>query len=762
MILSSVNLFTQKKHLEVYELFDVSLEELLSVGIVSASKKKQSVTDAPATGYVFTDQNIRIRGYDNLLELLEDVPEVDVQRNSDREFKNLVTIRGVSGNEKFLILIDGIRITPATGDNYTFGTQFSLASAKRVEVIIGPASALYGVDAFSGIVNIITKTGEGDKYSGVEVKSSYGMYNTTDNSFFAGGKVDKLQLSVSGQFYLSNEVDLQNTYKQDFAWYHEVFKPNGYVLESPFFNKVRPLSDFEDLAFESFNGEPISDDMGMPTKSYFLNATLSSKGITLGMTRMYESHSSATGLDPRYAIRDRNAYIGSIQNSIYLQHKYSSFNKKWRLNSTLRLNTFNYDAGSNFVSAASRYQRGYVYTSMASTKLQEQLEYDFSSKVSLITGASIEFLSATPRTGLSPKPYDSNNPTSQADFYYVGAAGYNPDSLGTVIPVFNDTFAIAQELYYLSYQNYGVYGQMQWSPSKKIETTFGARFDYNTRYGGSVNPRVGLVYKPSKKARLKLLYGEAFLAPSPQKAFAQDGSFYEQNQGVLKADYFRQANPDLKPEKLRSVELSGSYFLRKNLSVGINTYFTRIENLINQFAQSENNRPVINGTQIESVTVETSKNQGQSTIYGGSFKLNYLVKLGPTVVVNLFGAYSYIDGETDGKSLTFASKHSVKSGVDIIHKKWSLVPILRYRDRVFTTLTDGVDGDRVSSPYFVLLDLVARYNILNRDDKVLGIFVKVDNITNLKYYHVNAGSVEGFALTPQDPLRVLGGINFSF
>ena len=145
LIFSSVNLIAQKKHLEVYELFDVSLEELLSVGIVSASKKKQSVTDAPATGYVFTEQNIKVRGYDNLLELLEDVPEVDIQRNSDREFKNLVTIRGISGNEKFLVLIDGIRITPATGDNYTFGTQFSLVSAKRVEVIIGPASALYGV-----------------------------------------------------------------------------------------------------------------------------------------------------------------------------------------------------------------------------------------------------------------------------------------------------------------------------------------------------------------------------------------------------------------------------------------------------------------------------------------------------------------------------------------------------------------------------------------------------------------------------------------
>ena len=246
-------------------------------------------------------------------------------------------------------------------------------------------------------------------------------------------------------------------------------------------------------------------------------------------------------------------------------------------------------------------------------------------------------------------------------------------------------------------------------------------------------------------------------------AYAQDGSFYSlSEEGILQADYYRQANPDLEPEKLRSAELSGSYFLLKNLSLGLNGYYTHIENLIDPYADSDLTNPIVSGTQIEATKIETSVNQGKSSIYGGSLRVNYLVKLGPSIVVNCFGAYSYIDGETDGQELTFVAKNSVKSGVDIIHKKWSVAPIVRYRSKVYTTLTENLTDIRISSPYFVVLDIVARYNVWEKNDALLSVYVKAENITNLHYYNVNVGSLEGLALTPQDPVRVLGGVNFSF
>ena len=78
LIIPSV--FSQDK--EVYDLFDVSLEELLNIGMVSASKKKQSVLDAPASAYVVTDEQITLRGYTHIIDLLEDIPEIEIQKNS--------------------------------------------------------------------------------------------------------------------------------------------------------------------------------------------------------------------------------------------------------------------------------------------------------------------------------------------------------------------------------------------------------------------------------------------------------------------------------------------------------------------------------------------------------------------------------------------------------------------------------------------------------------------------------------------------------
>src|SRR5687768_10186532 len=73
------------------KLLEVSLEDLLNVGMISASKKKQSIQDAPATGYVVTQEVIKQRGYLHLTDLLEDIPEVEIQYNSNPQFRNLVT-----------------------------------------------------------------------------------------------------------------------------------------------------------------------------------------------------------------------------------------------------------------------------------------------------------------------------------------------------------------------------------------------------------------------------------------------------------------------------------------------------------------------------------------------------------------------------------------------------------------------------------------------------------------------------------------------
>lgn len=746
----------QDSDMEVYELFDVSLEELLNVGIVSASKKKQSVLDAPATAYVITEEQIQARNYTNLLKLLEDIPEIEIQKNSSNYVRNQISIRGVAGNEKFLILLNGIRITPATGDSYVLGYQFSLANAKRVEVIIGPASALYGVDAFSGIINIITKSQEGNSIKGVDATGSYGSYNSTDNFFTAGTKFDKLKLSATGSYSASAEPNYANLYPDDYSWYNNRFKPNGSVVESPFFQKIRDYRTFQNWAGSSFYGDTLSRDFEMPSRAYYVNVEAGYEDFTVGIIRLSERHSSAYSIDPKYTTFDKNAFIEMTQQVIYGRHSFNSFNKKWRLQSTFTSSFFEIDPKSNFAGAVSRWQRGFIYGYNQSSKVEEQFQYDFSRKTTLTAGLSYEYLTSLPRTALSPKPIDADNPIDLQNIYFIGAAGFPSFLPPGKSANFNDSLTLEQSKYYLQYQNFGSYAQLQFKLFNFLEATVGSRYDYNTRYGGSINPRIGLVAKPGKKMHLKLLYGEAFLAPSPEKAYQQSGSFYEVNPKGFYADYFKLPNPDLKPEKLRSLEGSVNYFLTSNINLAANGFYTRIEDLINLFGKANQDAKP---NKVLAVRLESSENSGLSEIYGGTFRLNFLAKIGP-VTLNPYGAYTYISGNINNTVLLYTAKNTIKGGVDIGHKRFSFSPRVIWRSSSYTSLKDGANGENFKNPPFYVININARYKIVNIGKIKISVFADVTNLLNRKYYNALFGNEEGLPLTPQDPIRIMGGLNF--
>jgi outer membrane cobalamin receptor len=744
---------------ETYELFDVSLEDLLNVGLVSASKKKQSVNDAPATAHVVTEEQIKMRGYISLDELLEDIPEIEIQRNSNPEFRNIAGFRGITGNEKFLILLNGVRITPATGDGYTLGQQYYIGNAQRVEVILGPASALYGVDAFSGIVNIITKSQETKDYKEKKISALGGMYQTLSPAFSFAEKMGKLSVSAQGNYLYSAEPNYAQFYPKQYQWYTQELNPNGNILESPFYQKINTLSSFENSAGNSFGGPSLSRGFGMPTQSYFFQGDLQYSNFTLGYLRNEERHHPAWGVHPAFTTFDPSTFIQQKQEVVYGKHTYTSFNKKWGLQSHFSQSLNETNPNSHFANAASRWQRGYIYHYALSARIEEQFNYDFSSKLSLIAGGLYENLASLPRTGLSPIPFDRSQPGVLQDIYFIGAAGFKPIALGQT-PTFNDSLTLKQNFYNIQYQNYGGYAQWQYIPVKSIEITVGSRYDYNTRFGGSFNPRAGIVFLPNHKLRIKCLYGEAFLAPSPRKAYEQAGGFYsfDANTGQLVADFFRIANPSLKPEKLRSLELNTSYLLHKSVSLAGNAYYTQIDNLIDLFGVA----PVeLEPKNIRASRLETSVNQGNSTVYGGTGKINVLQKIG-SFQLNVSIAYSYTNGNINQKSLPFTAQHSVKSVWELSHKKWGFSIRTIYRSASKSNQTEMVSMVPYSNDAFLVLHANAYYDLMQTSKAKITIQLKGNNLMNQKYYHVFVGNDEGLGYTPQDPTRLMASIGIQF
>jgi len=183
----------------IKQLQSLSLEELMEIPMVSvATGLKQSSSDAPAVTTVITDKDIQAIGATNLSEVLETVPGFHVSRNSDGYFA-IYTVRGIytgQYNPELSILVNSIPISIGyTGGHPVFSGEFPLQNVKRIEIIRGPGSAVYGADAFAGVVNIITKTAK--DIDGVEIGARTGSFKSNAAWFQQSEKLGENDIALS-------------------------------------------------------------------------------------------------------------------------------------------------------------------------------------------------------------------------------------------------------------------------------------------------------------------------------------------------------------------------------------------------------------------------------------------------------------------------------------------------------------------------------------------------------------------------------------
>jgi iron complex outermembrane receptor protein len=127
--------------------------------VVSGSKYAQSLREAPQAMTVLGEDDIRAYGITGLDELLRLVPGVEVKTINPAD--NLLGVRGLYflTSNTVMVLVDGREV-----NNHFFGGVFwnlfpvTLEDIKRIEVIRGPVSAVYGANAFAGVINVITRS----------------------------------------------------------------------------------------------------------------------------------------------------------------------------------------------------------------------------------------------------------------------------------------------------------------------------------------------------------------------------------------------------------------------------------------------------------------------------------------------------------------------------------------------------------------------------------------------------------------------------
>ncbi|MEA3307816.1 MAG: TonB-dependent receptor [Elusimicrobiota bacterium] len=717
----------------------MSLEELLNTPIEAASMMKEKPLDSAAAAHVITEETIKIRGYSNLLDLLEDIPQYEIQHMSSERRGNDLTARGVFENERIIIMIDGVRVTPPTGNLYALGRQFSLKNARQVEIIMGPMSALYGADAFSGVINIVTK--KGDELEGVIISPSYGNYKARDVSAVFGKSLetipygqakllDDAAISFTVHSYQSEGANLANHYDKDFSWHNNEYQ-QGRVRESPYNSNLKP-----------FQPRPWSDDTGAD----FMHGRLNLKNWELGMIRMTEEHSSSYGVKPEFSPYIKEAVFKTNYNTVYARQTYFSDDNKVKMVTTLSNYFYEIDPKSRFINNFTLYDDAYKYGRDHSYSLNWRLAYDVSEVSNLLIGVTHDSHSSLPYSADLLKPFDSDKSVAEQNFIYPGS------DLSTHTPQ-----GIEQDFHSLYYRNTGGYAQWRLKEWEDINLTLGARYDRNTRYGDSFNSRAALTWKASEKTSFKALYGEAFLSPAPDKTHLHFGSFEYSTitaNGLI-SQFFALPNPDLKPEKLRSAEASVSHHINDSIWLSANFYQTKISHLIRDINHTE-------ATTFKGITIlkwDKPENRGTAKSYGGTLRFDGLWNM-KILRLSAYSAYTYSYGETAGKNfLPYSARHTVHAGVGIKKGKWSISPRMIWRSPSYIDMSALKEG----SPAFAVVNLYAACNGIISGATKLSAFLDIKNLTNARYYNAghSVGTV-GFTATPQEPIRISGGIKFEF
>ena len=181
------------------DLFELSLESLSQIKVASGFKESEQYVGSSVS--TITEQEWRAQGAEKTFDAIEHFPGIYLSEH----FHGMVvpSFRGQTSPTQynsFLVLLDGMPLNNYSSASATYGTpNFALGNLERIEVIRGPGSALYGADAFNGVVSLNSWSSDKDI---IEINSEVGQYGY--------GKVDaRARYSLSDDIAVTSILSYQ-------------------------------------------------------------------------------------------------------------------------------------------------------------------------------------------------------------------------------------------------------------------------------------------------------------------------------------------------------------------------------------------------------------------------------------------------------------------------------------------------------------------------------------------------------------------------
>ena len=209
--------------------------------VVTATRTEKPAFEIASSVSVIDSAEITNSNSASVFDLLKNVPGLSFTRQGGNGSLSNIYIRGANAGQS-LVLIDGVEVNLTSDPSgvYDF-SELPVDNIERIEVLRGPQSTLYGSDALAGVINIITKKGEGP--SKLSLSAEGGSYNTYKALFGLNGSLKRLQYSLTmsrtGSDGFSNASSAYGNTEKDGYHFNNLSSVLGYQL-----NKITQINLF--------------------------------------------------------------------------------------------------------------------------------------------------------------------------------------------------------------------------------------------------------------------------------------------------------------------------------------------------------------------------------------------------------------------------------------------------------------------------------------------------------------------------------------
>ncbi len=605
---------------EMDDFFSMSPEQLANISVSIATGTAKPVYQSAAVTTVITSEQIKTMGATELSQVLETVPGLHVRIQTVTN-DAVYSMRGIGNgvNSQVLIMLNGTRFSvPYKGSTMT-GTELPVEAIQQIEVIRGPGSALYGADAFAGVINIITKKAK--DIAGTEIGFRGGSWDTQSAWGLHSNKWLGWDIASTLQ-YAHNNNDDDRIINSDAQSRFDVIKdtkaslaPGEMQTQSERWNAHLNLQrEHWDVGFWAFN----TVDRGSRAGA---GGSLDNKGKLNNESYLGDLRFSSEGSIEDWVISAHASYLYT--------------------NVDAEIHVFPDGANLPIDSEGNpdprELERFVLFPDGMITRVGIKNQVVAFEVSSLFTGFENHLLKIT-----SGYRYEQVSTQESRNF---GNGVLSANAIDSSIMVIDGalTDITGPDLVFLPNSQRSIWSvalQDEWQISPNWSLTAGVRYDHYSDFGSTFNPRFALVWNVSEQLNAKLLYGRAFRAPG----------FLEQKQN---SQLFL-GNSDLEPEKIETVELAFDYRPINRLRLASNFYFYTIDDLIGTVGQSKNG-------------VKTAANTLGQTGYGAEFEWDWAFYEQWSLKGNY--AWQYARNEEANRRVSQVPEHQVYVAV-----AWSFLP----------------------------------------------------------------------------------------